>query len=220
MMDVELTAQGLKDICGSQISSNADSTTISNWDFLNGKAVHLISRRIHPTLLVSFVETLTSRNAKALWKTINKRFASHTVVNRATTWLRWECLCFNENIEEYIDECSKIMFDIAGLGINMPADIMTYSILGKLSIDSNQYNHVIDSMVISMDSMINSQRVLDNLSDLLNHEFNKTGFKTIKHKENSDSELMANLNDHPQKILYYWKDGKHNVKNSTHKAET
>ncbi|MBW0560204.1 hypothetical protein O181_099919 [Austropuccinia psidii MF-1] len=57
MMDVELTAHGLKDICSSEIASNADSTTIRNWNCLNGKAVHLILSRIHPTLLVSFVDT-------------------------------------------------------------------------------------------------------------------------------------------------------------------
>ncbi|MBW0473101.1 hypothetical protein O181_012816 [Austropuccinia psidii MF-1] len=170
MMDVELTARGLKDICDSEIPSNADIATISNGNRLNGEAVHLIISRIHPTLLVSFVDTLTARNAKALWQRINNKFASHTVANRRRTWLRWEGLRFNGNIKEYINECSKMMFDIAGLGINMPPDIMAYSILGKISRDSNQYDHVIDSMVISMDSTINPQRVLDQLSDLLNHE--------------------------------------------------
>ncbi|MBW0465814.1 hypothetical protein O181_005529 [Austropuccinia psidii MF-1] len=182
-MDVELTERGHKDICSSEIAANADSKTISNWNRLNGEAVHLILSRIHPTLLVIFVDTLTARNAKALWQRINNKFASHTVVNRRRTLLRWECLRFNGNIEEYINECLKIIFDVAGLGINMPPDIMAYSILGKISRDSNQYDHTIESMVIAMDSKINPQRVLVNFSYFLYHKCYKKGLKQLKTKK-------------------------------------
>ncbi|MBW0524372.1 hypothetical protein O181_064087 [Austropuccinia psidii MF-1] len=100
MMYVELTEQGLKDICGSEIASNSDITTIRNWNRPNGKPFHRILSIIHPTLLVNFVDTITSRNAKALWQRIKNKFASHTVVNRGRMWLRWEYLCFNGNIKE------------------------------------------------------------------------------------------------------------------------
>ncbi|MBW0510389.1 hypothetical protein O181_050104 [Austropuccinia psidii MF-1] len=66
MMEVELTAKGLCKTCDSVIAPNADATTINNWNRINGEAVHLILSRIHPTLLVSLVDKLTSKNAKAL----------------------------------------------------------------------------------------------------------------------------------------------------------
>ncbi|MBW0534006.1 hypothetical protein O181_073721 [Austropuccinia psidii MF-1] len=103
MMEVELPAKGLCKTCDSVLAPNADATTINNWNQINGEAVHLILSRIHPTLLVSLVDNLTSKNAKALLNNINNKFTSHTVVNRGRTRLHWECLRFNGNFEEFIN---------------------------------------------------------------------------------------------------------------------
>ncbi|MBW0489464.1 hypothetical protein O181_029179 [Austropuccinia psidii MF-1] len=106
------------------------------------------------------------------------------------------------------------MLEISGIGINLPPDIMAYSILGKISRDCTTYNHIIDSMVISMDASINPQKVLDKLSDLLRHEHKKKDFKKqIKTEYNTNSE------DFLFKIQYVSKNRKHNPKNTTHTTE-
>ncbi|MBW0590482.1 hypothetical protein O181_130197 [Austropuccinia psidii MF-1] len=102
----------------------------------------------------------------------------------------------------------------------MPLDIMAYSILGKISRDSNAYDHVIDSMVLTMNSSINPQLVLDKLSELLQHKNTKDTFqKGIKTEKTDNSALLTNSSDYPYKLTYVCRDGKHNPKNTTHKQE-
>ncbi|MBW0461423.1 hypothetical protein O181_001138 [Austropuccinia psidii MF-1] len=97
---------------------------------------------------------------------------------------------------------------------------MAYSILGKISRDSNAYDHVIDSMVLTMNSSINSQLVLDKLSDLLQHKNTKDTFqKGIKIEKMDSSALLTNYTDYPYKLTYVFRDVKHNPKNTMHKPE-
>ncbi|MBW0548921.1 hypothetical protein O181_088636 [Austropuccinia psidii MF-1] len=202
LIEVKLSARGLREICNSDGPPNSDPITINNWNKLNLEAIQLIL------------------NAKALWKKINEKYAAQTITNQGRTWLRWECLRFNGNIKEYVKECQSILFDIAGIGISLPQDIMAYSILGKVSRDSNAYDHVIDSTVLTMNATINPQQVLDELSQILQHKNTKTAFqKTIKSEENQSSSLLTNSSDFPYKITYVCRDGKHNPKNTTHRSE-
>ncbi|MBW0483823.1 hypothetical protein O181_023538 [Austropuccinia psidii MF-1] len=102
----------------------------------------------------------------------------------------------------------------------MPPDIMAYSILGKISRDSNAYDHVIDLMVLTMNSLINPQLVLDKLSELLKHKNTKDTFhKGIKTEKMDSSALLTNSTDYPYKLTYVFRDRKQNPKNTTHKPE-
>ncbi|MBW0484566.1 hypothetical protein O181_024281 [Austropuccinia psidii MF-1] len=102
----------------------------------------------------------------------------------------------------------------------MPTDIMAYSILGKISRDSNAYDHVIDSVVLIMNSSISPQLVLDKLSELLQHKNTKDTFKKGKKTEKMDSStLLTNSSDYPYKTTHVCCTGKNNPKNTTHKPE-
>ncbi|MBW0548813.1 hypothetical protein O181_088528 [Austropuccinia psidii MF-1] len=129
LIDIELSARGLREICSSELSPTSDPAVISNWNKLNIEAVQLILSKFHPEIIITVVDGNTVKNAKMLWKKIHNKFASQTVTNHGRTWVRWECLGFNGNIKEYIKECSNKLFDIAGIGISMSPDIMAYSIL-------------------------------------------------------------------------------------------
>ncbi|MBW0538151.1 hypothetical protein O181_077866 [Austropuccinia psidii MF-1] len=97
---------------------------------------------------------------------------------------------------------------------------MAYSILGKICRDSSQYDHVIDSTVCSINANINSQQVLNKLSELLRHKNAKRDSqKTTIKEENDSSALLTTSNEFPHKLTYICKDGKHNIKITTHKAE-
>ncbi|MBW0520885.1 hypothetical protein O181_060600 [Austropuccinia psidii MF-1] len=138
--------------------------------------VQLILSRLHPEIIVTIVNSNTVKNAKLLWTKIHGKVASQKVINRGRTWVRWECLHFNGNIEEHVKECSNILFNIAGIGIVMPPDIMAYSILEKIRRDSNTNDHVIGSMVLTMSSSINPQLVSDKLSEFLQQKSTKDTF--------------------------------------------
>ncbi|MBW0535804.1 hypothetical protein O181_075519 [Austropuccinia psidii MF-1] len=221
LIDVELSAHGLREICSSELSPTSDPAVISNWNQLNIEAVQLILSKLHPEIIVTVVDSNTVKNAKMLLKKIHDKFALQTLTHCGRTWVRWECLRFNGNIEEYIKECSNILFDIAGLGISMPPDIMAYSILGKISWDSNAYDHVIDSLLLTMNSSIKPQQVLDKLLELLQHKNTKNSFKkTIKNEENQGLALLTDSSSYPYKLTYVFRDGKHNPKNIMHKPKT
>ncbi|MBW0489775.1 hypothetical protein O181_029490 [Austropuccinia psidii MF-1] len=172
-MDVELSARGLREVCHRNTAPSSDPSTLIEWNQANIEAVQLILSRLHQGIIISIVDALTVKSAKALWAKITIKFTSKTVTNRGPTWVHWECLKLTGNIKEYIKECSNILFDISGIGISLPPDIMAYSILGKISRESSQYDHIIDSMVLSMNSNINPQHVLDKLSELLRHKNTK-----------------------------------------------
>ncbi|MBW0515081.1 hypothetical protein O181_054796 [Austropuccinia psidii MF-1] len=97
---------------------------------------------------------------------------------------------------------------------------MAYSILGKIYWDSTLYDHVIDSMVLSMNANINLQQVLNKLSELLRHKNAKRDSQKMTIKEKNDSSaLLTTSNKFPYKLTYICQDGKHNIKNTTHKAK-
>ncbi|MBW0534369.1 hypothetical protein O181_074084, partial [Austropuccinia psidii MF-1] len=198
LIDVELLARGLCDICNSDLFPGGNAITTNNWNQSNIEAVQLILSKLHPEVIVSVVDGIKFKNAKALWTKINNKFASQTVTNRGRTWVQWECLRFNGNIKEYVKACSNILFNIAGIGISLPQDIMAYSILGKISRDSNAYDHAIDLMVLTMNSNINPQIVLDKLSELIQHKNTKNSFqKEIKGEASQDSAFLTNSSNFP-----------------------
>ncbi|MBW0526733.1 hypothetical protein O181_066448 [Austropuccinia psidii MF-1] len=205
LINVELSAPELWDVCSSELSPTTDPSVINNWNQLNVEAVQLILSRLHPEIIVTVVNANTVKNAKLLWTKIHQKFSLQTVTNRGRTWVIWECL-LNGNIEEYVKECLNILFDITGIGIVMPPDIMAYSILRKISRDSSAYDHIIDSMVLIMNSSINPL-ALDKLSELQQHKSTKDTFqKGMKTEKMDSSALFTNSSDYPYKLTYFFKN--------------
>ncbi|MBW0545338.1 hypothetical protein O181_085053 [Austropuccinia psidii MF-1] len=157
LIDAELCTSGSRYVCDTDLAPKSYSTTLAKCDQNNVKALQLILRKLHHKTIVSVVNAYMVKNAKAIWKNINTKYTSQTVTKRGRTWMRWECLYFTGNIKEYVKECSNILFDVAGIGITIPPHLMEYSILEKISRDSDMYDHFIDSMVLSMSSKINPQ---------------------------------------------------------------
>ncbi|MBW0522314.1 hypothetical protein O181_062029 [Austropuccinia psidii MF-1] len=88
LIDVELSARGLCNICNSDPSPGADAITANNLNQSNIEEVQLILSKLHPEVIVSVVDGITVKNAKDLWTKINNKFASQTVTNRGRTWVQ------------------------------------------------------------------------------------------------------------------------------------
>ncbi|MBW0526657.1 hypothetical protein O181_066372 [Austropuccinia psidii MF-1] len=86
LINVELSARGLCEVCSLDLSPTTDPSTISSWKQLNVEAVQLILSRLHPKIIVTVVNANTVKNAKLLWTKIHGKFASQTVTNRGRTW--------------------------------------------------------------------------------------------------------------------------------------
>ncbi|MBW0474907.1 hypothetical protein O181_014622 [Austropuccinia psidii MF-1] len=197
-MNVELSARGLCEVCHSYVPSSSDPSSLIEWHQENIEAAQIILSHLHQEISISIVVGIKVKSAKALWSKITIKFSSKTFTNRGRTWVQWECPKFTRKIEEYIKECSKILFDIAGIGISLPPDIMAYSILGKISQDRSKYDHFIDSMVLSMNSNINTQQILDKLSELIRNKNTRRDCQknTIKEENGSRPYSLPQTNFH------------------------
>ncbi|MBW0522159.1 hypothetical protein O181_061874 [Austropuccinia psidii MF-1] len=96
---------------------------------------------------------------------------------------------------------------------------MAYSILGKVSCNSNKYDHIINSMVLSTKANINSKQVPDKFSELAQHKNTKNNFQKVTKTEES-SALLTDTNNYPYNATYECLDGKHNTKNTSHRPES
>ncbi|MBW0538152.1 hypothetical protein O181_077867 [Austropuccinia psidii MF-1] len=84
MMDVKLSARGLCKVCHSDVPSGADPSSLSAWNQANSDAIQLISSQLHQEIIISIVDGLTVKIAKAFGQ------KSQSVTNRGCTWVCWE----------------------------------------------------------------------------------------------------------------------------------
>ncbi|MBW0527266.1 hypothetical protein O181_066981 [Austropuccinia psidii MF-1] len=89
MMDVELSARGLREFCHSDTPLSSDPSKLIEWNQDNIEVVQLILSRLHQEIIISIVDRLTVKSAKALWAKITIKFAFQTVTNRGRTWVHW-----------------------------------------------------------------------------------------------------------------------------------
>ncbi|MBW0523413.1 hypothetical protein O181_063128 [Austropuccinia psidii MF-1] len=127
----------------------------------------------------------------------------------------------NGNIEEYIEKCQTLLLDISSIGIVIPNEIPVYPILGKISQDCKNYDHIIDNLFMSGKAIARPEIVMNKLLALINHQKTKdmgsSGKETDTSKMNA---LLSNAASYPYKITYMCKNGKHNPKNTTHKESS
>ncbi|MBW0477125.1 hypothetical protein O181_016840 [Austropuccinia psidii MF-1] len=208
-------------ILDGQAPKNSSPETLEKWNLANDEAVALISNKLHHNVFISIVDSQTVCSANSLWTKIHSKFAPQTFVNKGRVWLQWECLKFNGNIEEYIEKCQTLLLEISSIGIVIPNEILAYSILGKISRDCNNYDHIIDNLVISGEAVARPETVMNKLLDLINPQ--KTKYMGSSGKETETSKmnaLLSNAASYPYKITYVCQNGKHNPRITTHKESS
>ncbi|MBW0532418.1 hypothetical protein O181_072133 [Austropuccinia psidii MF-1] len=220
-MNIELRARRLYSVCTNQAPDDSTPESLEKWNLANDEAVSLISNKLNHNVFISVVDSHTVCSANSLWSKIHSKFAPQTFINKGRIWLRWECLKFNGNIEEYIEKCQTLLLDISSIGIVIPNEILAYSILGKITRDCNTYDHIIDNLVMSGESVARPEIVMNKLLDLINHQKTKDINSSNKESDSSKmSALLSNATSYPYKILYVCQNGKHNPKNTTHKENS
>ncbi|MBW0462469.1 hypothetical protein O181_002184 [Austropuccinia psidii MF-1] len=92
---------------------------------------------------------------------------------------------------------------------------------GKITRDCNTYDHIIDNLVMSGESVARPEIVMNKLLDLINHQKTKDMSSSSKDPNTSKmSALLSNATAYPYKIMYICQNGKHNPKNTTHKESS
>ncbi|MBW0472925.1 hypothetical protein O181_012640, partial [Austropuccinia psidii MF-1] len=189
-MKIHLRSRDLLEVCDRPCPLDASTGVANKWTKASFEAINLITTRITERVFREVINSETIENSHLLWSKISKQYASKRAVNRGRVWMDWQLCFFDGNLQNYIDHCRKLMMELDAVGIVVPNELLSYSLLGKLGKNShlNFASH----------------------SNLSNHTNNK--------KETSSSALVTTY-DEPHKIIFYCSQGKHNIRCTTHKKE-
>ncbi|MBW0546830.1 hypothetical protein O181_086545 [Austropuccinia psidii MF-1] len=124
-------------------------------------------------------------------------------------WKR--CFC-NGNLQQYIEDCRKLMLDLESVNIHLPIEILTSSLLGKLGGDP-KLNQLVEGLTLNEEVIQRPDIILSRLQDYAKLMLIKETIKDL-----SASALVSTING-PYKVVYYCTYGKHNPKCTTHKKE-
>ncbi|MBW0535982.1 hypothetical protein O181_075697, partial [Austropuccinia psidii MF-1] len=133
----------------------------------------------------------TIKNSNSLWIKINEQYASKRAINRGRVWMDWLKSTYSGNLQEYINNSRKVMLDLESVNIIVPAELLSFTILGKLSNDPKLHQYI---------------EVLTLNDDL---------------ETNIPVTASAHLSESagPYKITYYCANGKHNPNCTNHTKE-
>jgi hypothetical protein len=106
--------------------------------------VHPADKKRHKTasILIShlgdavFDSVITANNEDKpdlIWTAITQRFASSSVNNKARVWLKFMRYKYPGNLKGYINTCRKMINKFVVIQLGIPDDIISISILAKLS---------------------------------------------------------------------------------------
>jgi hypothetical protein len=99
-----------------------------------------------------------------IWAAIINRFASSSVNNKACVWLKFMRYQYPGNLKEYIDSCRKMMNEFAVVQLGIPDDIISISILAKLS---REHWNVVDNIILNESIVFFPSQTLKKLQELV-----------------------------------------------------
>jgi hypothetical protein len=98
---------------------------------------------------VAFDAIITLANEdkpQLIWSAIVKRFISESINNKARIWLKFMQYEYNGNLPKYLKDCHKMIKEISVVQLGIPDNIISVSILAKLSKD---YWNVVDNIIMN-----------------------------------------------------------------------
>ncbi|MBW0525844.1 hypothetical protein O181_065559 [Austropuccinia psidii MF-1] len=155
---------------------------------------------------------MTIKKANQLWAKIEDQYASKTAVNRGRVWMDWQRIFYNGKLQNYINVCRKLMMELDAVSIKVPAELLLYSLLGKLGGDTDLHQ-IVKNLTLNEDIIKKPEKILTRLQDLAH-----LNIAEKKSQITSPTALVSNVEE-PHKIVYYFVKGKHNIKCTTHKRE-
>lgn len=199
--------ENLLDLQGLTESLISDEGQLSDIDNVNIRTI--LTSKLDSSIHLNIINHDNEKDAKAIWKSISKYFASSEASNRARIFKELLHIDFDvDNITEFITSIRLTISRMHKVGINIPEDIIAYLILEKLppSMDT------ISQQITHSDKLIHPETVLDHLR-LFNND--KKLSNVIKNENTSLFTTGSSFVPNPNKC----KIGKHNPK-SNHSPAT
>ncbi|EFP85720.1 uncharacterized protein PGTG_11049 [Puccinia graminis f. sp. tritici CRL 75-36-700-3] len=154
-MKAYLRSKDLWEICTGEVTPAKKKRN----ETLNAIISHLSEEALDAT-----VTPENEENPALLWASIVERYASSSVNNKARIWLKWMRYEFNGNLNSYLADCQKMIRECALVQLGIPDDIISISILAKLSKD---YWNVVDNIIMNEAIIFFPSRTLKKLRELV-----------------------------------------------------
>ncbi|MBW0478278.1 hypothetical protein O181_017993 [Austropuccinia psidii MF-1] len=133
-------------------------------------------------------------------------------MNKGRVWLDWQKAPYTGDLQNYIDDTRKFLFELKLVIVKIPSKILSYIILGKLANDPS-LSQIIKLLTLN-DALIEQLReILSRLQEYTKLQHTQTD----KYATNSSS--LISTTNHPDRITYYCTNVKHNMKCISHKKE-
>ncbi|MBW0554794.1 hypothetical protein O181_094509 [Austropuccinia psidii MF-1] len=212
-MKINLRSRYLLEVCKKLVPSDASTSALNKWTRASFEAIKLITTRITERVFREVINCETIENSRELWSKITEQYESERAVNRGRVWMDWQQCFYDGNLQCYIDTCQKLMMELDAVSIIVPNELLSYSLLEKLG-GNRHLSKFVESLIFNEDIIEKPQSILSRLQDFCGHNQHSS-----HGKETMSNSLMTTL-DEPHKIIYYFSNGKHNNKCTTHrKAE-
>ncbi|MBW0503001.1 hypothetical protein O181_042716 [Austropuccinia psidii MF-1] len=102
--------------------------------------------------------------------------------------------------------------ELEEVNIIIPKDLLSFSLLGKLA-DDPDLHQFIENLTLNEDLIEKREEILIRLQDYVSLP------KNSKQTQNQNPMALVSTAEESYKIIYYYKNGKHNNKCNTHKKE-
>ncbi|MBW0535199.1 hypothetical protein O181_074914, partial [Austropuccinia psidii MF-1] len=203
-----LRSKDLLQVCENIVASDASTTVMNKWNKSSFEAVSIITSRVSNRVFIEVVKQ-NSANAHLLWTELQEKYASRKAINRGRVWMQWLRLTYNGNLQEYVDNNRKLMMAMETVNIAVPSELLSFTLLGKLSGDSKIHQYV-ETLLLNEELIELPDLILSKLQDFHNNSIVQEVTPT------SSASALLSESTHPYKILYYCTNGKHNPMCTSH----
>ncbi|MBW0470028.1 hypothetical protein O181_009743 [Austropuccinia psidii MF-1] len=214
-MKIHLRSRDLLKLCKNSQSNDTSTSSVNKGKKASFEAINLITIRITERVFREVVNSETIENSHLLWTKISEQYASKRAINRGQVWMDWQCCFYDGNLQNYIDNCCKLMMELDAVSIVVPNEFLSYSLLGKLG-GNPQLRQFVETLTFNKDIIEKPMIILSQLQDFASHI--KLNNSSNAKKEHDSSALITSFEE-PHKIIFYCSNSKHNNRCTTHKKE-
>ncbi|MBW0500223.1 hypothetical protein O181_039938 [Austropuccinia psidii MF-1] len=198
-MKIHLRSRDLLDVCENPRSNNTSTSSVNKWKKASFEAINLITIRITERVFREVVNSETIENSHALWTKISEKYASKRAVNRGRVWMDWQRCFYDGNLQNYIDNCRKLMMELDAVSIVVPNELLSYSLLGKLG-GNPHLSQFVETLTFNEDIIGKPMVILSRLQDFASHINHNNGPGT---KKEHDSSALITSFEEPHKIIFF-----------------
>ncbi|MBW0541833.1 hypothetical protein O181_081548 [Austropuccinia psidii MF-1] len=134
-------------------------------------------------------------------------------MNKGRVWMNWQKLNYTGNLQSYIDNTRKFLLDLQSVSVELPLEILSYIILGKLG-NNSSLTQVVKMITLNNNLLEKPDQVLLCLQEYANLQTAK-----VIPKDSRSVSALISSSDHKFKITHYCSNGLHNPKCMAHRKD-